>query len=147
MVRITSKMMRILKLLNIVLLSITIITLVVTYLLHTNRLTEKESIEKERGQTNKDAYQVTRVVAALGTGLGVGARVLGIFATAQEHFINTIIYGSTLVVLLLCYIIGFLKMSLFDVILHVILIILSFVFAKLVLKEEPFSKEVATLPL
>ena len=107
----------------------------------------KESIEKDRGQPNKDAYEVSRVIAGIGTGLGVGARVMGIYATAQEHFINTIIYGSTLVMLLLCYIIGFLKMTVFDVVLHVILIILAFVYAKIVSREEPFSKEVATLPL
>jgi hypothetical protein len=38
-------------------------------------------------------------------------------------------------------------MNLFEVILHVILIVLASIFACFVGREEPFSKEVATLPL
>lgn len=147
MVQISEKNLRIFKIIKILLLSITIISLTVSYLIYTNKLTRKESIEKLKDVTNKDAYQFARFIAAVGTGLGVGARILGIYATAQESFIHCLIYGSTLVVLFLCYIIGVIRMSLFDAFLHIILVILAFIYAKIVSREEPFSKEVATLPL
>ena len=139
--------MRIVKCVNIALLALTIITLLVSYFAKIKFLTDKEALEKIGGKPNKDAYQFARFIAGIGTGLGVGARVMGIYATLRESITHSLVYGSTLVVILVCCLIGVIRMTVFDIVFHVILIILAFVFARLVGKEEPFSKEIGTLPL
>lgn len=147
MVQISDRAMKILKCVNICLLALTIVTLLVSYFGQVKYLSDKEELEKIRGKPNKDAYQFARFIAGIGTGLGVGARVMGIYATLRESLNHSLVYGSTLVVILLCCAIGVIKMSVFDLVFHFILIALAFIFARLIGKEEPFSKEIGTLPL
>ncbi len=147
MVQIRDKLLKFIKYVIIIITSITIISLVTNYILYSNKLTKKEEIEKRFGNANKDAYQFARFIFGIGMGLGVGARLFGIYAIYRENFIQILIYGLSLIVLIICYSIGIIKMNLFEVILHVILIVLAFIFARFVVREEPFSKEVATLPL
>lgn len=147
MVQLNDKLVKIFKIVIIIITSVTIISLLTNYIIYSNKLTKKESIEKRFGNANKDAYQFARFIAGIGMGLGVGARLFGIYAVFRENFIQTFIYALSLIVLIVCYAIGIMRMNLFEVILHVILILLAFIYARIVSREEPFSKEVGTLPL